>query len=176
MPRNPIPPKVRWLVFSRDGYRCRYCGSRPPAVALVIDHRIPVALGGTDELSNLITSCEDCNSGKGAIPPTAETPTATGRTPRDERWDRLVALVPELLTLREEVERNKAHEGFCANEVWYGPAGYRRQVIELVGANSGHLDPWVRTSEAYDTAYRTLYNLLPDCDHEDTICRRGLGW
>ena len=31
---------------------------------LVIDHRFPVSRGGGNDESNLVTACEDCNSGK----------------------------------------------------------------------------------------------------------------
>jgi hypothetical protein len=41
-----------------------YCGDRPPHCALVIDHYVPVALGGSSETFNLITACEECNTGK----------------------------------------------------------------------------------------------------------------
>lgn len=71
MGRNAIPPKVRWQVFARDGFRCRYCGAQPPDCALVIDHAYPVARGGTDHPKNLITACEECNQGKAdALVPT----------------------------------------------------------------------------------------------------------
>jgi hypothetical protein len=35
-------------------------------VILNVDHIMPVAEGGTNDIMNLITSCFDCNSGKGA--------------------------------------------------------------------------------------------------------------
>jgi len=35
-------------------------------VSLEVDHRIPESKGGTDDESNLVTSCRDCNRGKGA--------------------------------------------------------------------------------------------------------------
>lgn len=57
---------TRFKVFERDGYKCRYCGSRPPDVVLQVDHFIPVAEGGGNELTNLLTSCKECNHGKKA--------------------------------------------------------------------------------------------------------------
>ena len=57
---------TRFEVFKRDSFVCQYCGSKPPAVVLEVDHIIPVSGGGTDEDHNLITSCFDCNRGKGA--------------------------------------------------------------------------------------------------------------
>ena len=55
---------VRFAVFTRDGFRCRYCGQRPPQVTLQIDHIKPVVEGGTNDPSNLITACQECNIGK----------------------------------------------------------------------------------------------------------------
>jgi 5-methylcytosine-specific restriction endonuclease McrA len=31
---------------------------------LEVDHRVPTSRGGTDDLGNLVTSCQDCNRGK----------------------------------------------------------------------------------------------------------------
>ena len=67
--RVPIPPKVRFAVFNRDGFACRYCGRMAPEVELHVDHVIPVARGGTNDLDNLITACVDCNVGKGTTLP-----------------------------------------------------------------------------------------------------------
>jgi hypothetical protein len=58
--------KLRFEVFKRDAFTCQYCGAHPPAVVLQLDHIHPVAAGGTDEIDNLITSCQPCNAGKGA--------------------------------------------------------------------------------------------------------------
>jgi hypothetical protein len=60
-----IPDAVRLRVFARDGYRCRYCGATARDARLTIDHHVPRAAGGTDEMDNLITSCAQCNLGKG---------------------------------------------------------------------------------------------------------------
>ena len=64
--RQAMGPKLRWHVFARDSFTCTYCGKRPPDVPLEVDHRLSVALGGTNDLENLVTSCQDCNRGKGA--------------------------------------------------------------------------------------------------------------
>lgn len=60
-----IGPKLRFEVFKRDDFTCRYCGRKTPAVVLEADHVIPKAEGGGDEIENLVTSCWECNSGKG---------------------------------------------------------------------------------------------------------------
>jgi len=61
-----ISKSVRFEVLRRDGFKCRYCGRRPPEVALEIDHFHPRSRGGLDTVENLITACYDCNRGKAA--------------------------------------------------------------------------------------------------------------
>lgn len=57
---------VRFDVLRRDGYTCRYCGRKAPLVRLQVDHVIPWSAGGSDDLSNLVTACVECNIGKSA--------------------------------------------------------------------------------------------------------------
>jgi len=64
--RKPISKKIRFEVFKRDSFKCQYCGKSAPEVILHIDHVIPVSEGGKNNLTNLVTSCMDCNLGKGA--------------------------------------------------------------------------------------------------------------
>lgn len=49
-------------VFRRDNYTCQYCGAK--GGKLEVDHIIPFSRGGSDELSNLTTSCRRCNRQK----------------------------------------------------------------------------------------------------------------
>ena len=64
-----ISQKQRWEIFVRDNFTCKYCGRKPPEVALAVDHFISVDADGTKEPDNLVTSCQDCNSGKSNRPP-----------------------------------------------------------------------------------------------------------
>ena len=64
--RRSLPPKLRFAVFARDGWRCVYCGKSAADSILHVDHRISVVNGGDDSLENLATACEECNLGKGA--------------------------------------------------------------------------------------------------------------
>lgn len=63
--RKSIGKKTRFEVFKRDSFKCQYCGNEAPNVLLEIDHIVPVKEGGKNSLTNLITSCFDCNRGKG---------------------------------------------------------------------------------------------------------------
>ena len=65
--RKPISTKLRFEIFKRDKFKCQYCGRSPDSsdINLQVDHINPVYEGGKNELLNLITSCFDCNNGKG---------------------------------------------------------------------------------------------------------------
>lgn len=62
--RMSVSKRKRFEVFKRDRFTCQYCGRRPPDVVLHCDHVHPSSKGGTDDRSNLVTSCDDCNLGK----------------------------------------------------------------------------------------------------------------
>lgn len=59
-----VSKRLRYEIIRRDNGTCRYCGQHAPDVPLTVDHVIPTTLGGTDEPSNLVAACRDCNSGK----------------------------------------------------------------------------------------------------------------
>lgn len=54
--------ELRDAVFERDGYACFYCGSGRD---LHCDHVEPMALGGSHDITNLVTACAACNLSKG---------------------------------------------------------------------------------------------------------------
>ena len=63
---------IREDVLRRDGMRCRLCGGGVPEdvpvdhpLALTIDHLIPIAAGGDDDLANLVVAHRECNVTKG---------------------------------------------------------------------------------------------------------------
>lgn len=64
---NEASNKDKWTTLARDKFTCRYCGAEAgDGVALEVDHIISIAEGGSNDLSNLITACSQCNNGKGA--------------------------------------------------------------------------------------------------------------
>lgn len=67
-----ISKRLRFEILRRDNHRCHYCGRGTDTVTLEVDHVVPVALGGTDDPTNLVAACEDCNSGKTSTPADAE--------------------------------------------------------------------------------------------------------
>lgn len=71
--RQKMSPARRSRVFDRDGHQCTACGwtTEDPwpegcrSMCLEIDHVIPLALGGTNDIANLQTLCSLCNRAKG---------------------------------------------------------------------------------------------------------------
>lgn len=59
--------KTRFNIFQKNNFTCQYCGRKAPFVEIVIDHIVPVNKGGKTEEPNLITSCAECNLGKGDV-------------------------------------------------------------------------------------------------------------
>lgn len=67
-----VSNRLRFEIFRRDRFACRYCGrsaTQDQDVVLEIDHVLPTVLGGGDEPTNLVTACDKCNSGKGSTHP-----------------------------------------------------------------------------------------------------------
>ncbi len=62
--RNPLDSRLRHECFKRDGYKCLECGATNKDKVLHCDHIVPVSQGGSDELDNLQTLCENCNLAK----------------------------------------------------------------------------------------------------------------
>lgn len=73
-----IPKTVRQAVAKANKYTCAYCGRHINSLLEngerlkgVIDHIVPLAKGGTNDIENLTLACRECNSRKS-----------------DEIWDR----------------------------------------------------------------------------------------
>lgn len=65
--RKAISKRKRFEVFKRDAFTCQYCGAHPPSAILHVDHIHPVSKGGGNDIDNLITACQPCNSGKSNV-------------------------------------------------------------------------------------------------------------
>lgn len=106
--RKGISKKLRFEVFKRDGFTCQYCGRMAPDVVLQVDHINPVKNGGDNNILNLITSCADCNNGKGAK-------LLTDKQELQKQQDQLKALSEKKEQLEFLVEWRA--ELLCANEM-----------------------------------------------------------
>jgi hypothetical protein len=91
-----------------------------------------------------------------------------------QKFFRLTLLEPRLLDLYGEaaaVKDDQPGQWFCANEVFYGYhglRGFKHRICGLVGWDAESNHPGIVCSDAYDIAYETIYEALPDC--RDCIC------
>ena len=60
--KRPIPSRKN--IFTRDGFRCLYCGAKAPRAVLELEHIIPKSRGGLGTWDNLCASCHPCNQKK----------------------------------------------------------------------------------------------------------------
>ena len=70
--KRKVSVSTRLKVFSRDNFKCRYCGDSPSInekCQLVIDHILPLSRGGSNLIKNLQTLCRKCNSKKSTTRP-----------------------------------------------------------------------------------------------------------
>lgn len=54
--------ETRRLVLERDGYRCVSCSMSLRSRDADVHHLLPRSMGGSDELSNLVTLCDGCHA------------------------------------------------------------------------------------------------------------------
>lgn len=64
--REPIEPQVRQDTFHKFGGHCAYCGVQL-GKSFHVDHVIPFAGGGPDDIMNFFPACKYCNSLKNAL-------------------------------------------------------------------------------------------------------------
>jgi 5-methylcytosine-specific restriction endonuclease McrA len=60
---------MRVNTHARYGGRCAYCDAFAPMRSGTVDHYLPRALGGGNELANLRWACKPCNEAKADMPP-----------------------------------------------------------------------------------------------------------
>lgn len=174
--RVPIGSKLRFEVFKRDKFTCQYCGAKAPDVLLQVDHIHPVAGGGGNDILNLITSCQSCNGGKGAVPLSDATALDRQRDvladleDRRQQIEMMVRWRDELQGLSEDAVAAinnrivaKSKYGLSEN----GKADVRRwlkrfSVAELLHATDEAMDVYLRwqgdepTSESWGTAFSKI--------------------
>lgn len=158
-------PSVRFDVFKRDDFACVYCGRRPPAVTLEVDHLIPRAEGGDDDYENLVTSCWDCNRGKGATPLDVPPP----NIPDLEQQAELIREREKQLrayNAAQQERRERREQGF--NETWnywfdlWGYVELPRYYLPWEGALRKYLDLLgvSEVKEAMDISYARFHGRL----------------
>lgn len=142
-----VSKRLRFEVLRRDNHSCRYCGGTAPDVVLTVDHVVPVALGGTDDASNLVAACKDCNSGKAA---SSASDSIIADVDADAlRWSAAMVKATEI-ALRERDEMNKIEQAvfdcFGDKLMEYLPNDWYLTVQRLAAAG-------LHTHELTDAAY-----------------------
>jgi 5-methylcytosine-specific restriction endonuclease McrA len=66
MTRQAIPGWVRRALLRMQRHTCQMCGRNGDHSRIEVDHIIPIALGGSNDFSNLQLLCLSCNRSKGA--------------------------------------------------------------------------------------------------------------
>lgn len=64
--REPIDPAVRAEAYHKFGGHCAYCGVQLGTKGWHVDHVIPYAGGGPDDIMNFFPACKYCNVLKNA--------------------------------------------------------------------------------------------------------------
>ena len=82
-------------VYTRDGFRCQYCGERKEMRDLNYDHVVPRVRGGKTVWENIVTSCYACNDRKGS-----RTPEEAGMTLRKKPFKPSSLPVTPVLPMR----------------------------------------------------------------------------
>jgi hypothetical protein len=84
----------------------------------------------------------------------------------------LCELEPGLSRLLAEAKAEKAAQRadrrYCANRVWY--RRFKWRLLALVGWERPDKHPVLSSTTAYDVAYRTIYDNLPNCRHRGPFC------
>lgn len=140
--RRPIDNRLKYAVLQRDNSTCQRCGANihnTPNVKLVIDHKIPVEMGGETTIDNLWTLCSDCNGGKQAFF-------------QDENAERM----KEIMQMESAAKRLKAYFELYPNIViepikLATVANVRdwERTLRLVRAKEGMQLEWIRPCSEY---------------------------
>jgi len=170
--RKSISASLRWSVYARDGFSCRYCGAQAgqDGIELAVDHLVSVADGGDNSATNLITSCRRCNSGKGARSlhgiPSSKDVIRRIKKMASNLQDQLLA-ISETLVAQKEVEQqiiNMKCEAYGVDIVQITKIEKNRvsQMIKQYGAD--RVFEWYRITADYGVeqseAIKYIYGII----------------
>lgn len=62
--REYIPRAIVQKVLERQNFRCAMCGKPLRGLHFHIDHKVPLAMGGSNSIRNLQALCPDCHAKK----------------------------------------------------------------------------------------------------------------
>lgn len=130
-----VSKRLRFEILRRDGHMCKHCGRTPPEVKLQVDHVVPTALGGSDDPSNLVAACEDCNTGKSSVP--ADAPLVQDVADKAFEWAAALRIVAE----ERALQRSRSQKYYASfEEEWYSWKDWRGNTVELPGAWRASVD------------------------------------
>lgn len=71
--KSPEPKRVKnlkekYTALKRDNFTCHYCHCTLTMESMTLDHVVPKAHQGSNDINNLVASCKECNELKGTIP------------------------------------------------------------------------------------------------------------
>lgn len=131
-----VSKALRFEILRRDNFRCHYCGTEATHTELHVDHVVPQSLGGTNDPSNLVTACAECNSGKAGR--TLDEPVLAAV---DEKAQRYATAVEQAIAERRQVlaTEQQAKDAFRAEwNRWEPaeplPAGFAESVRQFMRA------------------------------------------
>lgn len=177
--RKPISKRMRFEVFKRDSFTCQYCGRKAPDAILHIDHIEPVSRGGKTVLMNLITACDQCNSGKSNIPLDDSTAVSKARAQADQiserksqidmmaKWHKSLLDIEdkEIEIIQKAIQRAS---GYRLNDNGIRKIRLLRktyaidEVINAISISSKYLvfdEPGGCTDDSFEEAFRKLPNI-----------------
>ena len=123
--------RLRYEVFRRDNFTCRYCGASAPDAKLTIDAVTPEALGGSHkDPANLVTACDNCNGGKTSSSPDASLVADVAQDAL--RWSRAMQAAAGEMLARASEDLD-AHECFAKTWARYGSGPDRQPLPKDLG-------------------------------------------
>lgn len=137
--RKPLSATVRWQIFARDNFTCRYCGAQAgeESVSLQVDHLVAVADGGDNSMDNLVTACQRCNAGKGAR--SMEKVPAEGVSERTER--RAELLQRQADAIQQAIDLNRESRQLAVD---LKCSAYGRDSVEMAKGEEQRIISWCR--------------------------------
>jgi len=89
--RREASSMKRLRIYTRDKFRCQYCGDKKPAGELTLDHILPRSRGGDNSPVNVVTACLACNNRKGdRTPAEARMPMLTSQSALRVKLERVM--------------------------------------------------------------------------------------
>lgn len=168
--RKGLSKKIRYEVFKRDSFTCQYCGRKAPDVELEVDHIKPVSKGGDNSILNLITSCYDCNRGKGNRT-LNDNSTVEKQRNELEKLQKRNEQLEMMLKWKEELSNIEEKEVVAVFNIFYDKTGYgfnetgkktikslikKYGVAEVMECSEISLETYYKTDDDWENAFKKV--------------------